>query len=136
VIGVRPRIRTTSVPPVNNRSSEPASIRGACGARGLGGSAAVFTALVLAATLSACGSSTSSSSTPAPKINLNTPHIERAIEQSILSERHVHAKVICPKAVPQQKGHNFTCIATVGKTTTPFAVIQQNNAGYVTYHAD
>lgn len=86
--------------------------------------------------LSACGSSTTSSSTATPKIDLSTPRVERAIELSILSERHVHAKVVCPKVVPQEKGHNFTCIATVGKTTTPFAVTQQNGSGYVTYHAE
>lgn len=86
--------------------------------------------------MSACGSSTSSSSSStSAKTNLNTPHVERAIAQSILHERHVHATVVCPKAVPQEKGHNFTCIARVGKTTTPFAVVQQNNGGYVTYHA-
>jgi len=106
------------------------------GARGFRGSAAVIAALAAAAALSACGSSTSSSSSTAAKVNLNTPHVERAIERSILSERHVHAKVVCPRVVPQQKGHNFTCIATVGKNTTPFAVVQQNNSGYVTYHAE
>ncbi|HEV3320472.1 MAG TPA: hypothetical protein VG053_12210 [Solirubrobacteraceae bacterium] len=114
------------------RSSEPTSTRGA---RGLGGSVAVIAALVTAATLSACGSSSSSSSTASAKTNLNTPHIERAIEQSILSERHVHARVVCPRVVPQEKGHDFTCIATVGKSTTPFAVVQQDNRGYVTYQA-
>jgi hypothetical protein len=121
---------------MNTRFSEPTSIRDARSVRGLRGSAAVVAALATAATLSACGSSTSSSSTAAPKTNLNTPHVERAIQRSILSERHVHAKVVCPKVVPQQKGHNFTCIATVGKNTTPFAVVQQNNGGYVTYHAE
>jgi hypothetical protein len=93
-------------------------------------------ALMSAVAIGACGSSTSSSSSTSAKTNLNTPHIERAIELSIFSQRHVHAKVVCPKVVPQQKGHNFTCIATVGKTTTPFAVVQQNNGGYVTYHAE
>ena len=120
---------------MNTRSSEPTSIRDARGARGRRGSAAIVAALATAATLSACGSSTSSSSTSSAKINLNTLHVERAIEQSILSERHLHAKVICPKVVPQEKGHDFTCIATVGKTTTPFTVVQQNNGGYVTYQA-
>jgi hypothetical protein len=117
---------------MNTRSSEPTSIRGRHSARGF---AAVVAMLATATTMVACGSSTSSGSTKA-KVNLNTPHVERAIEQSILSERHVHAKVTCPKVVPQQKGHNFTCIATVRKTTTPFVVVQQNNGGYVTYHAE
>lgn len=93
-------------------------------------------ALGLAVTLAACGSSsTSSSSSTAAKIDLNTPHVERAIALSILNQRHVHAKVVCPRVVPQEKGRDFTCIATVGKNTTPFTVIQQNNSGYVTYQA-
>jgi hypothetical protein len=119
---------------MNTRFSAP--IRDARGARGLPRSLAVVAALATVAGLSACGSSSSSSSTSSAKTNLNTPHVERAIARSILSERHVHAKVVCPRVVPQQKGHNFTCIATVGKTTTPFAVAQQNNAGYVTYRAE
>jgi hypothetical protein len=111
---------------MNTRSS----VRGARGL--LRGSVAV---LATAATLSACGSSTTYSSSTQAKTNLNMPHVERAIAQSILNERHVHAKVICPRVVPQEKGHNFTCIAKVGKHTTPFAVVQQNNGGYVTYQA-
>ncbi len=95
-------------------------------------------ALAIATTLAACGSSTSStssSSSTSARVSLNTPHIERAIALSILNQRHVHAKVVCPRVVPQKKGHNFTCIATVGKNTTPFTVVQQNNSGYVTYQA-
>ena len=117
---------------MNIRFSGPTSIRGT---RGLRGSAAVVAALATAIAMSACGSSTSSTSSTSVKTNLNTPHVERAIEQSILNERHVHATVICPKVVPQEKGHNFTCIARVGKKTTPFTVVQQNNGGYVTYQA-
>lgn len=98
--------------------------------------AAIALFAATATTLGACGSSarTYSSSTRA-KPNLNTLLVERAIGRSILRRRHVHAKVICPKVVPQEKGHNFTCIATAGKNTTPFAVVQQNNRGYVTYRA-
>jgi hypothetical protein len=120
------------VPPKHNTSDEPTSIGRDSGLRG---PTALVLALAIAATLAACGSSTSSSSSTSAKTNLNTPHVERAIEQSIFSQRHVHAKVICPKVVPQEKGHNFTCIAKVGKNTTPFAVTQQNNGGYVTYQA-
>lgn len=117
---------------MNIRPSEPASIRRG---RAFRGATAVAAALATAAIISSCGSSSSSSSSTSAKTNLNTPHVERAIERSILSERHVHARVVCPKVVPQEKGRNFTCIATVGKTTTPFAVVQQNNGGYVTYQA-
>jgi len=89
--------------------------------------------------MSACGSS-SSSSNPTPESStpsaiLNTHRIELAIKQSILSERHIHATVTCPSVVPQQKSRNFACIATIGTTKTPFAVIQTDNSGHVTYHA-
>jgi hypothetical protein len=104
---------------------------------------AVIATLSTAALLSACGSSTSSTSSTSatskgstPTAILNTRHVALAIEQSILSERHIHAKVFCPKVVPQQKDRNFACIATTGKTKTPFAVTQRNSKGYVTYHAE
>jgi hypothetical protein len=100
----------------------------------------VLATLVGAALLSACGSSSSSSSSAAksqaPTTNLNTGHVALAIKQSIFSDRHIHAKVFCPKVVPQEKGRNFACIATTGKTKTPFAVTQTNDHGYVTYHAE
>ncbi len=106
------------------------------GVRARHGSTAVIAALVTtAATLSACGSSTTYSSSTQAKPDLNTLQVERAIERSILRERHVHARVLCPRVVPQRKGYDFTCIATIGKTRMPFAVVQQNNGGYVTYRA-
>jgi hypothetical protein len=100
-----------------------------------------LTAFVCALLMSACGSSGSPSGTVPAKTNLNTPHVAAAIEQSILSQRHVHAKVVCPVAVPQEQGRSFHCIATTfkGKTPTgktPFTVTIQNDKGYVTYKAD
>jgi hypothetical protein len=102
---------------------------------------AAVTALTAALSMSACGSSGSSASSsaiksPTPTAILNTKHISRAIEQSIFSKRHIHAKVTCPKVVPQQKGRDFNCIATIGKNKTPFTVIQQNDSGYVTYGSE
>jgi hypothetical protein len=95
--------------------------------------------LAAAVLLSACGSSSSSSSSKGssntPKTLLSTKHIAAAIEQSIFSKRHLHAKVSCPRVVPQQAGRNFNCIAKIGKSTTPFVVIQKNDSGYVTYHS-
>jgi hypothetical protein len=89
--------------------------------------------------LSACGSSSSTSSTQA-KTNLNIVHVERSIEQSILSERHLKATVVCPTAVPQEKGKTFECVATTravkephGPVKTPFVVTVQTDKGYVTY---
>lgn len=98
--------------------------------------------LVCAVAIGACGSSssTSSSNIPAEKTKLNTAHVARAIELSVLHQRHVNANVICPRSIPQEKGRHFVCIATVsaGKkpTTTPFAVTEQNDKGYVTYKGE
>src|ERR1700677_4372595 len=107
-------------------SSDPTS---PCRAHARRGAVAAIAALAAAALVSACGSSKSLSSSTrqssTPAAILNTHHIALAIEQSILSERHIHAKVFCPRVVPQQKGRNFACIATTGKTKTPFAVVQK-----------
>jgi hypothetical protein len=90
--------------------------------------------------ISACGSSSKSSSSSASKTNLNTARVAQSIEKSIVSQRRLHAKVVCPTAVPQEKGRTFECIATtrtiakpvkVGKT--PFVVTIQNSSGFVTY---
>ena len=101
------------------------------------------TALACAALMSACGSSgTSSSSTgsTATKTHLDTARVERSIEQSILTERHLHSKVVCPAVVLQEAGKTFECIATTRSAKrpatvkeTPFLVTVQNSKGYVTY---
>jgi hypothetical protein len=93
--------------------------------------------------LSACGSSSSSSSTATttaaqvPTHLLNTKRVALAIEQSILSERQLHAKVTCPAAVPQAKGRTFTCLAATQshrqRVRTVFTVFQQNDLGKVYY---
>jgi hypothetical protein len=94
------------------------------------------TAIACALLMSACGSKSSSSG----KTNLNTARVATSIEQSILTQRHLTSKVVCPTAVPQEKGKTFECVATtsttkppikVGKTT--FVVTVQNDKGYVTY---
>jgi len=119
------------------RLNYPRPVKGVGGARR--SVAVAVAALVSAGALSACGSG--STTTPSggvafPKALLDTHRVALAIEQSILSERHVHAKVTCPKVMPEQQGHNFYCIARVGKTTTPFAVAQTNNNGFVTYKSE
>jgi Domain of unknown function (DUF4333) len=121
---------------ISTSSSHPTSTRGAGARRG---PTAVIVALAAAALISACGSASPSATTaekPIPKAILNTKRIAGSIEQSILSERHIHAKVSCPAVVPQEKGRTFACIATVGKTKTPFTVEQQNDRGYVTYKGE
>jgi len=65
--------------------------------------------------------------------------VKRAIEGSILSQRHLKATVVCPAKVVQKPG-KFACIATTygvkkprRKIKTPFVVTIHNNKGYVTY---
>jgi len=114
----------------------PRSVRLSKASRVVGGS---LTVLACAGLLAACGSSNSNSNGSA-KTNLNTARVARSIEQSILTQRHLRAKVVCPTSVPQEKGRKFECVATtetvkhpvkVGKT--PFVVTVQNDKGYVTY---
>jgi len=86
--------------------------------------------------LSACGSSSNSSSTNTQRL-LNTKGVALAIEHSIRSERHLKASVVCPFRVVEMKGRTFTCVATAreGKRTitTTFTVYQRNNVGGVYY---
>ena len=104
------------------------------------GATTAVTALACVALVSACGSSSTSSTSTVTKTNLNTARVAVSIEQSILNERHLHSKVVCPTAVPQETGKTFECIATTTTTkppiktlTTPFVVTIQNSKGYVTY---
>jgi len=100
-------------------------------------------ALACPALLSACGSSSSSSSSSTPSTatkTVNSAQVAKSIEESVLRERHLHTVVVCPTAVPAQKGQTFECIATTHSTTkpstelkTPFVVTVQSSAGYVTY---
>jgi hypothetical protein len=102
------------------------------------GAIAAVAALAGAVLISACGSSSTSSTTG--KTNLDTARVAASIEQSVLSQRHLHATVVCPAVVPQQAGKTFECIATTKGTKAPFAVNKtpfivtvQSNRGYVTY---
>jgi hypothetical protein len=92
-------------------------------------------ALLLAVSIGACGSSESSTGSGVPSSILDTETVERAIRQSILSQRDLRAKVSCPAVVPQEEGRNFTCVATAGKTKTIFTVTQTDDDGNVTYRA-
>ncbi len=103
-----------------------------------GGIGAVV-ALACAALLGACGSSSTSSTSTTTK-PVNTAQVAASIEQSILKERHLHAKVVCPTAVATEVGRTFECVATTTSTKapfvvtkTPFVVTIQNTKGYVTY---
>lgn len=103
--------------------------------------AGALAALACAALLAACGSSSkSTSTTKAGKPDLDIARVERSIEQSIRSERHLASSVTCPQYVTQEVGVTFECVATTASAKkpgtlikTPFVVTVQNKAGYVTY---
>jgi hypothetical protein len=66
---------------------------------------------------------------------LDTGKIERAIADSSLAQRGLHADVSCPSDVPQKQGMKFSCTATVGQVDTEFVVVQTDDAGHVHYEA-
>ncbi len=74
--------------------------------------------------IAGCGSSTA---------KLNTAHIERAVAASILAERGLHTRVICPSPVPRKQGYKFTCTAHLDAGTYPVTVTETNDRGYVRY---
>lgn len=89
-------------------------------------SAAVALTLVAFA---GCGSSK-----PKPVTILNTETVERSIEQSIKTQRHLRSHVTCPSGVHQQKDLVFVCSAALqGGGTTQFRVRQTDDKGHVTY---
>jgi hypothetical protein len=101
------------------------------------GAIAAITALACAALASACGSSESSSGA---KTNVDTAKVALSIEQSVLTQRHIRAKVACPATVAAVPRTTFECIATStatkpphAVTKTPFLVTVQTARGYVTY---
>lgn len=66
---------------------------------------------------------------------LNTEKVERAIENSVATQRDMNARVSCPSGVHQKKGLTFSCTATVKHVDTQFVVTQQDGAGRVRYEA-
>jgi hypothetical protein len=103
------------------------------------GLAAVAGALACATLMSACGSSSKTTSTSNPT-NVNTAQVARSIQQSILAQRHLTATVACPPVVVAGRGKTFECVATTQSTKkpthairTPFVVTIQNSRGGVTY---
>jgi hypothetical protein len=94
------------------------------------GAVGLASALACALLLGACGSSGTK--------NLDVAKVERAIERSIMSQRHLAAAVVCPGSVPQKPG-KFACIATTvspkthRQVKTPFLVTVHNDKGWVSY---
>jgi len=69
----------------------------------------------------------------APLATLNTAKVEQAINQSILSQRHLSSVVTCPAEVIQRAGIVFTCTATVNGRAYHFAVTEVDGNGHVRY---
>ncbi len=69
----------------------------------------------------------------APLVVLKIARVERAIEQSILGQRHLHATATCPAEVIQEAGIVFTCTAAVAGQRYPFAVTEVDGDGHVRY---
>ncbi|HTA33092.1 MAG TPA: hypothetical protein VK721_06675 [Solirubrobacteraceae bacterium] len=98
--------------------------------------AAITLALTCVGLISACGSSGTSGTTTK---SLDVARVERAIEQSIMNQRHLKSKIDCPAKVLQKPG-KFACIATTfapkkphREVKTGFLVTIHNDKGYVTY---
>lgn len=124
-----------SMAPMHTNAATPRIARAAVRHR----ASVALAVLACAALVSACGSSSNTTS-GSTKAKLNIARIQLSIEQSILSERHIHATVVCPAVVAEEVGKTFECVATsraVKKphavTKTPFVVTVQNTKGYVTY---
>ncbi len=101
------------------------------------GAIVAVSALACAALMSACGSSSTSSTATT---NLDTHRVALSIEQSIFAKRHLHSTVSCPATVPQEQGKTFVCIASTRSAKKPFVIVKtpftvtiKNSRGYVTY---
>jgi Domain of unknown function (DUF4333) len=66
-------------------------------------------------------------------VTLDVAGVQRAIAQSILSQRGLHSTVTCPAEVIQKAGITFTCVATVNGRRYPFAVTEVDDHGHVRY---
>jgi hypothetical protein len=70
--------------------------------------------------------------TPTPVI-LNTVTVERSIESSIRSQRHLASTVACPVNIFQEAGVVFECVATVGRRHFPVVVTETDGKGHVAF---
>jgi len=70
-----------------------------------------------------------------PPVILDTGRVERAIEQSVLAQREIHARAACPSGILQRKGLSFPCAVTFPGGRATFTVDQLDNKGSVHYAA-
>jgi len=70
-----------------------------------------------------------------PLVVLNIAKVQRAIEASILSQRHLRSTVSCPAEVLQRAGLAFRCTVVIDGQARryTFVVSEVDNAGHVRY---
>lgn len=64
---------------------------------------------------------------------LNTVRVQRAIQASIQSQRHLSSTVSCPVNIVQKSGVVFNCVATIGRRRFKVVVTQTDGKGHVVY---
>jgi len=64
---------------------------------------------------------------------LNTVRVERAIEASILAQRHLASSVSCPVNIVQKAGVVFDCVASVRGRQFTVVVTETDGNGHVVY---
>jgi hypothetical protein len=64
---------------------------------------------------------------------LNTNRVERAIETSILQQRHLASSVSCPVNIVQKRGVVFNCQASVRGRQFSVVVTEVDGDGHVTF---
>jgi Domain of unknown function (DUF4333) len=67
------------------------------------------------------------------RVILNTERVERSIEASILSQRHLMSMVSCPVNIVQKAGVVFDCEAIVRGRQFPVVVTEADGKGHVAY---
>lgn len=72
----------------------------------------------------------SRTSTP---VILNTVAVERSIEASIRSQRHLASTVACPVNILQEAGVVFECVASIGRRHFPVVVTETDSKGHVAF---
>jgi hypothetical protein len=86
--------------------------------------------------LAGCGgeqSSRKAADSTAKARRLDTDRVARAIAQSIATERHLRANVVCPSAIVQRKSYAFACLAVYHGGNATFTVTQLDDQGHVRY---
>jgi len=70
-----------------------------------------------------------------PLVVLNVAKVQRAIEASVLHQRHLRATASCPAEVLQRAGLVFQCTAVIDGEAHryPFVVSELDDAGHVRY---